>query len=89
MRSLASPPGSCHSRCGMVAGPESGRISSQSLRSVARGSMGLAPADPLLRQNEEVLLVSLPRCACPLSDEYRHVGHLWHARQVQLAQVSA
>ncbi|CAK0737369.1 hypothetical protein CVIRNUC_000901 [Coccomyxa viridis] len=41
---------------GSLSGPESGRISSQSLRSVARGSMGLAPADPLLRQNEEVLL---------------------------------
>ena len=46
-----------------VAGPESGRMSSQSLRSVARGSMGLSPADPLLRQNEEVLLVS-PAALC-------------------------
>lgn len=51
------------SRCGVVTGPESARLSSQSLRSVSRGSMGLSPADPLLRQNDEVLLVSPPRCA--------------------------
>ena len=74
--------------CGVVAGPESGRISSQSLRSVARGSMGLAPADPLLRQNEEVLLVSPPCPACPLSQECRHVRHLWHAYQLRVPQIS-
>ena len=49
--------------CVPMAGPESARISSQSLRSVTRGSMGLSPADPLLRQNEEVLLVS-PSALC-------------------------
>ncbi len=44
---------------GHAAGPESARLSSQSIRSVARGSMGLNPADPLLRQNEEVLQVGV------------------------------
>lgn len=40
-----------------AAGPDSTRLSSHSIRSVARGSMGLNPADPLMRQNEEVLQV--------------------------------
>jgi hypothetical protein len=39
---------------------DAGQNRSQSLRSVARGSMGLNPADPLLRQNEEVLQVRQP-----------------------------
>lgn len=38
-------------------GPDSARMSSQSIRSVTRGSLGLNPSDPLQRQNEEVLQV--------------------------------
>lgn len=44
-----------------IEGPESARLSSQSIRSVASGSMGLKLADPLLRQNEEVLQVDTQR----------------------------
>jgi hypothetical protein len=68
-----------------VPGAGQGRaaLSSQSLRSVSRGSMGLNPADPLLRQNEEVLQVrQLITCSylfgedgppdlCPDMDTYR------------------
>ena len=46
------------SHLGFVA--DAGQNRSQSLRSVARGGMGLSPADPLLRQNEEVLQVRKP-----------------------------
>ena len=42
------------------AGQNRAVLSSQSLRSVVRGSMGLNPTDPLLRQNEEVLQVRQP-----------------------------
>lgn len=49
-----------HSGCMTGAGHNRAALSSQSLRSVARGSMGLNPADPLLRQNEEVLQVRQP-----------------------------
>ena len=66
-------------------GPDSARMSSQSIRSVTRGSLGLNLSDPLQRQNEEVLQVG--HLSVPLSKAYLMVHvvslasslHYWHA----------